>query len=447
MAIVRRISIVAAIFLAVSASLLSAQLGNSPPASAGGLTVQDFRDSAAGLSSMDIVRRALVSNADLTAARLEVERARGRLRQAGLRPNPTIDVEQITGRFTGSPEEKEFSVGVSVPLELGGKRGRRIDLASADLEAAEAEVADRERRLTSEVRAAFAEAMAALRELEITAELNSIDDQTVRFVQARVTEGDTPPLELNLLRADADRLRSRRSLVQGRLQAAMLRLKTLAGIPANDVLRFREELTALILPEPPTLQEALDAALKGRPDLRLARLSEELAEAGLRLTRAQAVPDVTVWTRFGAGTMIFDNTPVGVLTDRDRALSFGASISLPVFNRNQGAQLEARASVAQARSRREYLESLVRAEVGSAYSRYEAARQALTVFEPGVLQRSQQNIQAVRGAYEIGAFRITDLLNEQRRLLDFQREFTEALTERYRALADLQAAIGMPVNP
>jgi cobalt-zinc-cadmium efflux system outer membrane protein len=289
--------------------------------------------------------------------------------------------------------------------------------------------------------------MAALRELEITAELNSIDDQTVRFVQARVTEGDTPPLELNLLRADADRLRSRRSLVQGRLQAAMLRLKTLAGIPANDVLRFREELTALILPEPPTLQEALDAALKGRPDLRLARLSEELAEAGLRLTRAQAVPDVTVWTRFGAGTMIFDNTPVGVLTDRDRALSFGASISLPVFNRNQGAQLEARASVAQARSRREYLESLVRAEVGSAYSRYEAARQALTVFEPGVLQRSQQNIQAVRGAYEIGAFRITDLLNEQRRLLDFQREFTEALTERYRALADLQAAIGMPVNP
>ncbi|HWP45065.1 MAG TPA: hypothetical protein VNO14_17615, partial [Blastocatellia bacterium] len=56
-------------------------------------------------------------------------------------------------------------------------------------------------------------------------------------------------------------------------------------------------------------------------------------------------------------------------------------------------------------------------------------------------------IRSVRGAYEIGAFRITDLLVEQRRFIDLQREFIEALAERYRALADLQAAMGIPVNP
>jgi hypothetical protein len=40
----------------------------------------------------------------------------------------------------------------------------------------------------------------------------------------------------------------------------------------------------------------------------------------------------------------------------------------------------------------------------------------------------------------MGAFRVTEFIAEQRRLVDSQREYTEALTERYRALADLQTA-------
>jgi len=80
--------------------------------------------------------------------------------------------------------------------------------------------------------------------------------------------------------------------------------------------------------------------------------------------------------------------------------------------------------------------------VASAYARYEAARAAVTTFEIGVNGRSNDNIRVIRAAYDLGEFRITDLINEQRRLREAQREFTEALSEQYRALADLQAAIG-----
>jgi outer membrane protein TolC len=52
----------------------------------------------------------------------------------------------------------------------------------------------------------------------------------------------------------------------------------------------------------------------------------------------------------------------------------------------------------------------------------------------------------VRAAYEAGAFRISELLVEQRRLLDMERELTEALAERYRAQADLQAALGETIR-
>ncbi len=412
-----------------------------------GSTLSRYFDPVQGTSSNDLVRRALASNGEMTAARIEIERARARLRQAGLRPNPTLDFEQTTGRYTGSRGEGETSIGVALPLELGGKRGRRIELAQAELEAVEAEVADRERRLAAEVRSIHVEALAALRELETTENLNNIDLQTTRFVQARVNEGETAPIELNLLRVEVDRLRSRRALVEGRLKAALLRLKNLAGIPAAEPLRLREDLFAPVLPAPPASREAaIDIALRHRPDLKLARLNEEVAQAGLSLARANATPDVTAFSRYTLNRTSFEDSPVGIRNDRDRLITFGVSIGIPIFNHNQGTKAESAAAISQARTKREFLETVVRSEVESAYARYEAAQAATATFEQGVIARSNDNIRVVRAAYELGQFSITDLLNEQRRLVDSQRDFTETLTEQYRAQADLQAALGIPVN-
>jgi len=142
---------------------------------------------------------------------------------------------------------------------------------------------------------------------------------------------------------------------------------------------------------------------------------------------------------------MIDSTPVGPIGDRDRLLTFGISIGIPVFNTNQGAKQEAALAIDQAQKRREFLEQLVRSEVTAAYARYDASNKALSTFEQGVIGRSTENIEAIRAAYQLGEFRITDLLAEQRRLLDTQREFTDALAERYRALADLQTAIGSPL--
>jgi len=406
-----------------------------------------YFDPLQGASSNDLIRRALSANGEIAAVRLEIDRARARLRQAGLRPNPTLDFEQSNGKYTGSSGESERSIGVSLPLEVGGQRRRRIELARAELEAVEAEVADRERRLAAEVRSVYVEALAALRELEITENLNNLDLQTTRFIQARVNEGETAPIELNLVRAEVDRLRSRRALVEGRLKASLLRLKNLAGISAAEPLRLREDLSKPVLPAPPaSLAAAIDIALRHRPDLKLARLNEEVAQAGLSLTRANSTPDVTAFSRYTLNRSSYEDTPVGVRSDRDKLLTFGVSVGIPVFNRNQGTKAEFAVAISQAERRREFLETVVRSEVESAFARYQAAQVAVTTYEQGVIARSTDNIRVVRAAYELGQFSITDLLNEQRRLVDSQRDFTETLSEQYRALADLQAALGTPVN-
>ncbi len=402
-----------------------------------------YIDPIQGSSSIDLVRRALRSNAQLAAARLEINRADARLRQAGLRPNPTVDFEQLNGVF-GTTGERGTTIAFSLPLELWGQRGRRIDLARAELVAAEAEVADRERRLATEARAVYVEALTALRDLEVTEKLYSLDIETARIVEARVEEGDAAPLELNLLRSEVDRLRARRALIEGRLEAAALRLKQIVGIPQNETLRLREALDAPLLPAPPaSLDAAIEIALRTRPDLRLAQLTEVVAQAGYRLAKAQAAPQVTAFVQYSNVLGTFDDTPIGVLSDRDRIFGYGVSITLPILNRNQGAKVEAQLAITQAQRRREFTESVVRAEVAATYRRYEAAQASIQTYERGVIERSEQNVRTMRAAYQTGAFRVTELLLEQRRMVDSQRELTEAMAERYRALSELRAAMGI----
>lgn len=397
-------------------------------------------------SAEEAVKRALQANPEFQATRLDLDRGRARLRQAGLRPNPTLDLEHSTGRWTGSPEERDLSVGVALPLEPGGTRGRRIDLAQAELAALEAEVADRERRLTLEVLGAYAEARASQRELQITTEMEDLDAQTMRVTQARVEQHDAAPLELNLLSVEVERLRARRMLAEGRWSAALIALNKTIGAQREEPVSAVEPLTAQSVAAGQsvmTLAAAMDAALLRRPDLKMARLNEGAAEAGLRLARAQAFPAVTASLKYTSSRTSNElPKPLVAVVKQDRALTFGVSIGLPFFNTNQGGRAEAEVAIRQAQLRRESSEQLVRADVTSAFRRVEAARAAIAVFEHGIIDRSTDNVRMVRAAYDLGEFKITDLITEQRRLLESQRDLTEALIEGYRAMIDLNAAVG-----
>lgn len=400
-----------------------------------------------GMMLAEIVKRAFETNGDIKIARLDVDKARARLTQAALRPNPTFEVEQTSGRLAGSAGDSEFKAGISVPLEIYGQRSRRIDLAKADITLKEAEVTARQRILAGQIFVTYADALAALREVQILEELLELDTQTVRFVQIRVNEGESPPLELNLLQTEVERLRSRRELVEGKLQAAISKLKFYAGVPFEAPLKLREDISSATVPLlPATLETSIAVGLKSRPEIRLAELDEQLASAGLRLIHSQSKPTFTPFTRYTEGRSTID-LPIGPFPQQsNRSLTFGVSIGLPVFNKNQGAKAEAAISIRQAQERRAFAEQVVRNEVIMAFQRIEAAKRALSILENAVLPRSRENIETIRKVYEIGELKITDLIAEQRKVLDANRELTETLTERYRAQADLFIALGITLE-
>lgn len=404
--------------------------------------VAAFVDQTNGVNVADLVKRGLGANVELVALRIEIERARARLTQSGTRPNPTLDFEQQNG-VLNSPGERSASVGFSLPLEVGGQRGARVAVARVAIDAAAAELADRERRLAHEIRHRYADALIAARELEMTDRLHGVQLETSRFVEARVSVGDAAPLERDLLLADVERLKARRVLIESALQTAVLKLRHLAAIPDTETMLLKETLeSSLTINNHTGIDTAVAVALRQRPDIVFARLAEDAAQAGYRLARAEAIPNVTAFARYGQTSSAFDETPVGFLRDKDRLVTFGVSITLPLLNRNQGARADAQLAVRQAEARRQFVESVIRTEVISAYRRLESVEKSLSIYQNEVITRLTQNVNTMRAAYEIGAFRIGDLLAEQRRLLEAQRELTDAMGERYRAFADIQAAIG-----
>ncbi|CAN5247795.1 TolC family protein [soil metagenome] len=401
-----------------------------------------FYDPQDGISLNDLIRRALETNQDLVANRLEIKKAKARLNQARLRPNPTLEFEQESGRLVGNGGDGKFTVGASLPIEIYGRRDARINFANIAIEASEAEVRNRERILVASILTNYAEALAAMRELEATENLLELDLQTTKFVQIRVNEGDTAPLELHLLQAEVERLRARRELAEGRLQSSLTQLKLLAGLPFEESLRLREQMSSAILPTLPTTSDAaVEIGLRTRPDILLARIEEQVSTAGLRLVRAQTRPDLTAYTRYSQGRSVID-TSIGNFPQRDRSLTFGVAIGIPLFNKNQGAKAEAEINIRQAKARLEFAERVVRGEIIAAYQRIESANRAVSTLETAAIPRTTQNVEIFRKIYEIGEIKITDLINEQRRLLDATRDLTEALTLRYRANADLLIALG-----
>jgi cobalt-zinc-cadmium efflux system outer membrane protein len=105
----------------------------------------------------DLVRAALERNAEYLAVQQRLQEAQGLLRQAGIRPNPTVELEAAEGRVLGPSGEADYTAGFFQPIETGGKRGRRIGLAQTGIDLARAELDEQRRQLLFEVQIHYAE--------------------------------------------------------------------------------------------------------------------------------------------------------------------------------------------------------------------------------------------------------------------------------------------------
>lgn len=407
-----------------------------------GATLTKYIDPVGGLSADDAVAYALAHNGELLAARQEIEAARGLIRQAGLRPNPKLNLqrrEQIGGA------DNDTMIGGSLPLELGGRRAARVLVAHRGLELREHLLADRERTTAAEVRDKFGEVLAAALKLGFTEDLLNTTRRGYKLVLARVIEGRTAPLEQNMTLVEVNRIRSMRETAEGKVEVSLLELRNIIGMPPEEPLRLRGNFDDLLNPLPP-LSEATARALQERPDLLAARANENLAEAQIEQARAGGRLDAELTGQYERNNFSFSQRGInsaGQLVPIQgifHSVAVGIAFDLPVRNKNQGAIEAAAAEAEAAKQRREYAELTVRREIAAAYVKYERAARAMEIYRVGVRSQADANLNVVRQTYELGAKTLLDYINEQRRFIELENDYINAQLETYSASVEIKRA-------
>jgi len=404
-------------------------------------------DLANGRTVEELVSIALQRNGDILAARQQVEAARGGLTQARLRANPSVELSG--SKEVGGPQNT-LVLGGSLPLELYHRRERRMEVAAGGIRTADFERMERERQVRGEVEAKFGEVLAALRNVQFIDDLLKLNRDALALTQARADQGAVPPLDANLLRVEANRIDSRRSEFEATLGVAVLELKSLIGMKAEEHLQLRGSLESQ--PLELTQDAAIQRALVARPDLLVARAAEEVASARLKQAQTEGKADASISANYQRMDSSFD---INGLNDAGQprpiqgvfhSIGAGVSISLPVRNRNEGAIQTAVAQMEEARRRREYMELIVTREVLAAFLVQSKAKESLDIYSRGVRDQASQNLDVIRKTYQLGRTQLLDVIAEQRRFIDVETGYTEALNRSYQASVRVRTAAALGVG-
>ena len=235
----------------------------------------------------DALRIALQQNPTVRAQQAALTSTKAGEVSAALRPNPSMNFLAEQFRPGQSQQDTQYTVNVGQPIELGGKRGRRIDSAKAATQVAGYQLEDVRRQVTLQVKSAFAGALIAREQLALAQENVKTLDDTERIQRLRAEKGDIS--ELELLRIQVQRFTFERDAADARqaLAAAKIALRAAAG--AQAIAEEFEVVGELGFKDVSLDKSALmRRALDNRPDLRAAEADRERARADHRLARANA---------------------------------------------------------------------------------------------------------------------------------------------------------------
>ena len=357
------------------------------------------------------LQTAFANNPDLAAAQWEIDIAQGGRQQAGLIPNPVAswDVED-TRR-----DSRTTSIKISQALELGGKRGARIDVASRVQDAAALTLEQRRNTLRAEVIDNYYGALRAQERLDLAQRSMTVAERGLVVANGRVTAGKASPVEATRAQVQVSEIRLELDRAQIGLADAYRRLAASTGSAAPN---FQAVATQnLSAPTVPSATQLL-ARLEQTAELRLAELSILQNEASVGLEKAQRIPDldVSIGSQYDASV-------------RERVNLVGVSMPIPLFNRNQGNVLAATRRADQARDLRNATELRLRTETRQALDLWQSANTEVRAFNQQILPAAQSAVDSATRGFEMGKFGFLDVLDAQRTLIAARTQYLTATAQ------------------
>jgi cobalt-zinc-cadmium efflux system outer membrane protein len=376
------------------------------------------------LTLQEALQVALRSNPELAAAVREREAIHGMRLQAGLRPNPSLSTYVET---TGDAAQ-QTTVQLNQPIELGNKRGARIDAAEAQLDTVNAGLEAKKAEIRAGVTSAFYEVLAAQQRLALAQSSLDIARQAREAAAKRVEAGKISPVEEVKSRVAESAVKIEANQAAGAFATTRQKLAAQMGNSIPDFSEVEGSLEAI----PELLSyETLTAKLDNAPLIQRARLEVEAREAQASIESSLATPNLTV--SIGAQR----NEELGV----NQAV-LGFSVPIPVFDRNQGNLQAALSRIEQARDELAALKNRLAAQLASSYQRHVTADESVRLLETDILSGAQTAFDAASKGFLHGKFSYLEVLDAQRTLFQAKSQYLAALVEAHQAEAAIIGILG-----
>ena len=325
---------------------------------------------AGTLTLKEAEQRFLERNLSLIAERYNIDMAQAQVLQAKLFENPVISLDQnvynrLNGKYFDFGKEGEAVVEIEQVIHLAGQRNKQVRLEKINKEIAEYQFEEVMRTLRQELNEKFVEVYFLSKSIAIyEKEVNSLQ-ALLGGMKIQQEKGNISLMEIS------------------RLESMLFSLRKEKNERENDLLTTRGELNLLLnLPEDTQVQLSLDeevlqqldlsqlsfadlkAIINERPDQKIARSTVNASRANLKLQKSMAFPEFSVKGNYDrVGNFINDYFAIGV------------SLSVPIFNRNQGNIKAARFSIQQAGVQQEYAANRADMELFTAYTSLKKATQ------------------------------------------------------------------------
>jgi cobalt-zinc-cadmium efflux system outer membrane protein len=389
------------------------------------------------------VTESMQKNVGLLAEKANIAIADARILSARLRPNPVFSAgaDHLDALGTGFSETNgggpsEYSLRMDFPIETGGKRSRRTELALLSRSVAELQFQDAMRSLALEVANLFVDAQMNQENLRLARENLSYFESIVEVNVSRFRAGEIA--EVELLRSRLASLQQRNVVreAESRRRTVFIRLQSTMGrAEPSKALELAGELRR----DTTVAERGLwrQSAMNNRPDLLALRkdLARAVAEVNLQLSQAKTDPAIGTEYRRQQGINGTSNS-VGVFIE----------VPLPVFNRNQGEIARARLEQGQAELRVRQLGILIAGEVDVAHDEVLAAESLLRSIEGDMLEQAQEVRKVTEFAYRRGHATLLELLDAQRAYQETLHAYIEARAAYARSLYHLDSSAGRTVT-
>ncbi len=369
------------------------------------------------------------NNLQAQQSRYQIGSARANLSSQRAPLNPTVNyaaLNNLVAPTSGFSNLSNYSAYVT--LETNGARRYRTNQARAQFQGAEAEARTTRLTVRQSVADAYSDLQVANSALQNERNVYALTSRLANLTQNRFKLGAAP--EANAVRAQIALTQEQQNLIASanQVRVARVTLNVLLGRAPDTPVDAAQPLgyNAALSPERARL---LAQAVQARPEIRSASAGVSAAQAAVGLEKAQYFPNVTLGRQLDVGPVA-----VGLILPLDLG-----SIKNAIDKSQQDVKVQ-QTLLAQARLG-------VAQDVETGYLSLTQARQAVLLYQQGILPQSESLLNRVTQGYVLGASTILDVIDAQQTYRSTRNAYYAAIGSYNHAVDQLSRAIGTPLTP